>query len=188
MKTNLEILEYKKKLEGFNDTEKYKSEMDFMKKLMDIQPIEKVLDYGCGIGTMIEYLKRKTEGDVYGYDVYDFFEGNPQPYIRNSYHFTFNKIYFMHSLAHIPNINYCLERLKDFCEKGTQIFVLTPNKMWLELQNPEGYKPDKTVVGHFSSDILIKVFADNGFKVLMKGQIGKELKGQHERLWIAASL
>ena len=120
--------------------------------------------------------------------MYDFFEGKSPTYIRSEYHFKFDKIYFMHSIAHIPNINYALEKLKEFCHKNTELFVLTPNKKWLELQNPQGYKPDKTVVEHFCSDTLIKIFADNGYKIIMKGQFGKEFKGQHERLWIRVTL
>ena len=174
---------YKEKLLKFNSSEKYKGEMDFMLRLMKIDDGQKVLDYGCGIGTMIDYLSIHTKGNIFGYDKFDFFNSNPPFNIRGKYHFTFDKVYFMHSFAHIENINYVLEKLSDLCNLGTDIYVLTPNSEWLAMQDDKLYEKDLTVIHHYSMIELIESFSINNYKLISIGQYGKICVNINERIF-----
>ena len=182
------LIEYKVGLQKFNTTDKYLTEVGFLTHLLSVNEAEDVLDYGCGIGTMINHLQQNTLGCIYGFDVNDFFDGNPPANIRMSYDRKFDKIYFMHSFAHIPHIAHELENIKKLCYPHTQLFILTPNKIWLDFQDKTNYKPDQTVVEHFCSRGLKELFENRGFKIIMQGQFGKECNGQHERLWINVTL
>ena len=72
-KGSVRSLNYKQKLQQFNSTVKYKKEMEFMIKLMDIQKNDTILDYGCGVGTMVEELTFKfPDSHFFGYDKFQY--------------------------------------------------------------------------------------------------------------------
>jgi len=179
-------MSYKKKLEGFNSTEKYKSEMAFMAQLMGLEHGEKVLDFGCGIGTMRDYLSIKTRADVRGYDKVCYLETEPE-WFNQSYYFRFDVVYFMHSIAHIENLKYELDNLKEFLNIGSELYVLTPNLDWLREQNNGNYRPDTTVIAHFNTNSLTKAFEESGYKVEFVGQMGQYCNGKQERIFLKAS-
>lgn len=162
--------------------------MAFMSALIDVKPTDKVLDYGCGMGVMMDFLSKKTEGRIFGYDKYDYFEGNAPENIRTEYFFRFTKVYFMHSLAHVPDPEYALENLKELLQDGAMVYVLTPNKTWLDLQDKKQYMPDPTVISHFSVMSLCHLFDSSGFDTVTTGQIGNECNWHHERIFAAFKL
>lgn len=179
------IEQYREKLSGFNRTEKYHKEMEFMSKLMDISSTEKVLDFGCGIGTMRDYLYRTTRADVRGYDRYCYLDKEPD-WFNHSFFFQFDIVYFMHSFAHLENVEWELKNLKQFLRSESELYVLTPNLDWIRAQKDSSYRPDPTVVSHFNCNSLKKVFEDNGFEVDYCGQFGAYSSNSNERVFLKA--
>ena len=164
---------YKAKLLQFNSTEKYRNEVDFMLRLMDPKPGEKILDYGCGLGNLVWDLV-DNGFDAYGHDIINYREKDDLLRFRTEYSFKFDKVFMMHSIAHIPEIEEKLRVLKEGLNKGGKVFVITPNFEWLIQrgnQKPD-YKPDPTVIQHFHQTDLRNLFLNAGFKVDIYGQFG----------------
>jgi len=180
-------MNYKQKLVDFNGTLKYKREMNFMAKLIEPKHSEKILDFGCGLGRMVRELLLKGV-DVFGYDVNEYVEQPDEHVFRKSFHFQFDKIYFMHSFAHIENIKMLFtETFETFLKSGGYVIVLTPNKDFIEhLTDVQQYVPDPTVVKHYNLNDIVNVFSENGFIVETQGQIGNNLFGHCERIFVVA--
>ena len=174
------LIEYADKLKGFNSTTKYRKELYFLEYILNPNKGDVILDYGCGIGTAVYYF-RLMEYDVWGYDRFNYVS---RKHIRNEYNFKFNKVYFMHSLAHIEDLETKLDKLKWLLQPGAEITVITPNLDWLKAKGAKNYKPDTTVIQHFDMNSLKKVFTDNGFSLILCGQFGENINGFNERLFI----
>lgn len=106
------------------------------------QPNDIILDYGCGTG----YMANKI--GAYGFDVnnYNIFL-TKQSY--NSEWKLYNKIYFMHSIAHISR-EYLIVILSKLI-KNADIYILTPDKRYLEANKCMGIDPTAT---HFYKEEL----------------------------------
>ena len=181
--------DYQQKLIGFNNTPKYKREMSFLTTLVNPQKTDKILDYGCGTGTMMDDMREEDGPTVYGYDVQYYIEEPDCFWWRQELTFQFNKVYFMHSIAHIPDIEQKLIKLKEeFLLPNSQVYVLTPNASWMTAKNNPDYIPDPTVVEQFTPKSLEDLFIRCGFKIEILGQFGEELEGQHERIFLNARL
>lgn len=160
--------------------------MEFLTGMMNIHKGETVLDYGCGIGTFVEYLTSKyPDCYIFGYDKYQYIED--QDWFKNSFHFPMDKVYFMHALDHIENLMSALYYLNENLKSTSSVYVITPNRLWLERMRNQEYEPDETVVRHHSPREVIQLFEDAGFKIDLIGQLGEEKDGLHERLFLKAS-
>lgn len=178
-------MSYKLKLIQFNSTKKYLAELDFLYSLMNINNKSLVLDYGCGIGTSVERLI-SIGVNAFGYDKYNFVDGNPHWYIKEI-NIKYSDIYFMHSLAHIDDIDSILLKCKDMLQESGSITVITPNLDWLNLMANNNYKPDTTVIKHYNISELKDLFVNLGFNIVQIGQFG-DIKGNvNERLFIKVS-
>ncbi len=184
-------LSYQQRLGVFNSSEKYKSEMEFLVKLMSpFNKNEDILDYGCGLGTLIEYLKKNFNLNTYGYDINDYLPNSLNKFKINELTKKYSKIVFMHSLAHIPNVEIILNNLHNNLKQNGNIYVITPN---LEFDNhfrkmkDLEYKPDETVVKHFNSAELFDLFKKCGYQVCFCGNFGKIVENIHERCFLIAS-
>ena len=176
-------MEYADKLKGFNSTPKYKTELDLLAFLGEFNEGDTILDYGCGIGTAIDYFRAKGI-KVYGYDRFNYVNHD---YISDSYPLAmFNKVYFMHSIAHIEDIINKLIVLKDGLQNGAEVIVITPNLNWLNAKGNKGYKPDTTVITHFDNLTLKYIFEKAGYEVILQGQFGEPINEFNERLIIKA--
>lgn len=182
--------EYKKRLAEFNATEKYKAERDFLMRMVHPQPKEKILDYGTGLGKLVHYLREKFESEAFGYDLVNLRENDDVFLFRNEYFFKFQKVIFMHSLAHIQDVETRLVYLRDnLLQEGAKVYIITPNKEWLRLiERAKEYVADPTLVDHFTSQELENLFISCGFKILTSGQFGAIKNGQHERLFLEATI
>lgn len=180
--------DYKQRLIRFNETDKYRQERDFLVNLMQPQADEKILDYGTGLGRMVYYLNQRYNANCYGYDLHNYREHDSQFLFRSKYYFRFNKVFFMHSLAHIANIEERLTYLREnLMNAGSRVYLITPNKEWLRgLELAKSYVADPTVVEHYTSAELQSLFTNCGFKLELLGQFGEVNRGQHERLFLQA--
>lgn len=180
--------EYKEKLKQFNSTHKYKCEVNLLVNLMNPRAGEKILDYGCGLGRTVRHINEVTTANCFGYDVRNLREQDDQYFFRDSFHFKFHKVYFMHSLAHIPTVREKLQELKQFLYEDSEVYVVTPNKLWLREVSGREYVPDPTVIEHFTPNSLGDLFLKCGYLIHTQGQFGDVLNGHHERLFLKVTL
>lgn len=179
--------EYKNKLIAFNSTEKYKRELQFLFRLLTPSTKEKILDIGCGTGYTVRYLRNKTLSDVFGYDKENYRTEDDEFLFRSQFYFHFDKVYFMHSFAHIPNIGeFLIKTLPPLLFTKAKVFVITPNEVYLKENRKEGYIADPTVHKHYTLPELVKVFEETGYRVLNAGQFGEYSNGKNERLFLVA--
>ena len=101
-------MDYKQKLIDWNNTDKYKSELSFLERLIQPRIYTSILDYGCGIGTAMDKFC------CAGYDINDFYIGkNKSDYYNYLPDIDFSDIYFMHSIAHISDVSEVLTIIKN---------------------------------------------------------------------------
>lgn len=170
-------MDYKEKLIKWNSTDKYKSEVMFLGKLLDGNPEAETLDFGCGTGHTAMLLMAD------GYDVNDYHINNPYTnfYLNILPNKNYVDIYLMHSFAHIPNPSDVLRILRGKYPEAT-LTVITPNAEWLD----EGYIGDETVVKHYTQKELKELFESCGYKVTLLGQFGEYKEGKNERIFLQA--
>ncbi len=175
-------MDYRNKLKQWNSTEKYKEEIWFLEQLVRPRPKDIILDYGCGLGTATKLINCFSK--CRGYDVTDYME---DAFLKDT-ELTedYNKIFFNHVIAHIPNPKEVLTNLRSRYPKA-QITVITPNAYWLMLQSNKDYKPDPTVIQHYTQTQLKELFESVGYKVTLIGQFGEEKTGVNERIFLQAS-
>lgn len=175
--------EYAEKLQRFNATQKYRAEIDFLLGLFP-KKSDFILDYGCGLGTAVNYINTKTINFARGYDIKQY---NPDfEYVERVVD-KYDVIYFMHSFAHIHYIGQELVRLKANLRDGGVVVVITPNKEWLQSSSNPDYIPDPTVFRHYTQQELHKLFVSCGYEVKQAGQFGIMRDNINERLFIVAS-
>ncbi|QQS35537.1 MAG: class I SAM-dependent methyltransferase [Ignavibacteriales bacterium] len=183
-------LNYTERLIRFNSSEKYKKEMEFLFDLIKPREGQRILDYGCGTGTLINFIKEKCNVEISGFDVQYLGTGEIPDWYINNLSDSYDTVYFMHSLAHIVDAESVLEKVKKYLKVSGKIVVITPNRMWDIEMKPlsKNYNPDTTVVKHFTPEELEVFFTDSGFKIELSGQFGKLLNGYNERIFLVATL
>ena len=188
----MEITTYANRLSEWNSHEKYQQELLFLERLLNLKDNEYVLDYGCGIGSCVEYFRNNYNAKTTGFDVNLFDEIKRKEWFEKDIKGPYKKVYFMHSLAHIPDADDMLIKLKTHLFEENYIIVITPNKefddYYKNLIKDKKYDPDSTVVKHFTSKSLSQLFQNNGYKIITNGQFGKLENGHFERLFLLASL
>lgn len=179
-------MDYKQRLKEFNSTEKYKQEMYFIYSLMQPKKNERIIDYGCGIGTVCTFLLRNTESNVYGHDTRDYFLFDKPHWFIDHIYFPVDKVLFMHSIAHVSGVESVVDNFyEQYLNNRGRIYIITPNKEWLDIKNQgKEYKSDDSVINHFTIAELKELFYK--FKIVNCGQFGEELHGKQERLFLIA--
>jgi 2-polyprenyl-3-methyl-5-hydroxy-6-metoxy-1,4-benzoquinol methylase len=176
--------EYKLKLIAFNNTPKYVAECDYLIESMGNIAGKKILDYGCGTGELVRKINGIIGTGCFGYDVRNFRTVDDPAIFRESYFFKFHVVYFMHSIAHIPDLPEKLHVLKTLLHPDAKIYVITPNKLWINQIKWPDYIPDSTVIDHFTPITLAHVFIESGFKINLNTQFGEQIGDEHERLFL----
>lgn len=178
---------YIEKLIQFNSTLKYQREQKFLFKLVEAKHNEKVLDIGCGLGRTVRFFRSKGV-ECFGYDVNDYIEKPDAHMFRSEFHFQFDKVYFMHSFAHIPNAEHMIgDTLEKVMKDDGTVTVITPNRDFIQhLSDVTSYVPDETVVQHYNLNDLTNIFGSNGYVVEHAGQLGNNLFGHCERCFVVA--
>jgi hypothetical protein len=169
-------MSYAEKLQQFNSTAKYMSELVFLQRLIGNEQ-KVIMDFGCGINTALKFLNTRTSCVCLGYDKNKYL----QHFDYCSPHEHVNIVYFMHSIAHIENIESVLMSLNT-----KTIIVITPNKSWIDENKNDFYKPDHSVIKHFTQDSLIELVEASGYAVAESGQFGKCINNKNERIFLIA--
>jgi len=179
---------YRDKLKGFNSTVKYLNEMNYLVNQLMAQPAHSIMDYGCGLGTFVMHLRDMGYDKTYGFDRYIYHTDEPFWFKRKIW-FLFDRICFLHSIAHVEDIERVLREMRDnMLTADGQIHVITPNLAWMETYGKDSdWKADETVIRHFNMESLADLFMDQGFKVKEIVEFGTEHEGHKERLYLHAS-
>lgn len=182
-------MDYKERLKEFNSRNYYMYEASFMIRLMEPKNHEYILDYGCGLGRLTWYIKDRFSPHTFGFDVNDYVENRSEFVFREKFDFKFHKIFFMHSIAHIPMIEAVLKNtIYNMLYNNGEIIIMTPNKTFLELPpiKNNNHNKDETVLRHFDIKELNDMVTHSGFILHDAGGWGKFLCGHHERIFIKA--
>lgn len=186
----MENKSYLDKLKSFSSTDKYLIEQNFLFNLMlPINENENILDYGCGVGTNIRYLQKKTSAQIFGYDIEKYIDSDLENNFIYNVKGLYKKIIFQHSIAHIQNIKDVLAKLKENLVEQGEIIIITPNKEFDEYHKKiknVGYVPDITVQKHYNSQELVELFISSGYKIKIAGTFGKLIENIHERCFLIA--
>lgn len=128
----------------------------------------KVLDFGCGFGTFIEYVKHNLNKEIIGYDI------NPKAIkelekkninylksLENSDQ-SFDSIVSMNTLEHIKDDQLVLNQFNKILKKGGILVLYLPQsmKVWTNLDH---------LVGHhrrYTKNDLHKKIKKSNFKIL----------------------
>lgn len=92
---------------------------------------DSILDYGCGNGLFLEFLRRRSFSNCYGYDPYgakDKF-GNPAPLKRGN----FDYILLQDVIEHVEDPHELLSKLDHLLAPGGHILIGTPNAINIDL-------------------------------------------------------
>lgn len=183
-------MNYTERLIRFNSSEKYLNEMEFVLKLIEPKDGQRILDYGCGLGTFVNYIKDTSNAEVLGYDIEYLGLGEIPDWFTKELSDSYDSVYFMHSLAHITDAEEVLTKVKKYLKAGGKIIVNTPNKNWDIEMKPlsKNYNSDTTVVQHFTPEELEIFFTKLGFRINIIGQFGKLLNGHNERIFLVAHI
>lgn len=183
---------YAARLRAWNDSANYKAEVRFLRRLLDPQPDERILDVGCGTGACLEYLAEQSGAAIDGYDVNRFVRGAPD-WFHSSLDTLgrYDKVYLLHSLAHVDDAAGLLTRVvAEHLTPEGRVYVITPNvEFGRHLRSqPEGagYVPDPTVREHYTLSQLVALLQSARLDVTISGFLGQQAGGHHERLFAVA--
>ncbi len=96
---------------------------------------KKILDYGCGNGLFIEYLKTKKFTDCYGYDPYGKEKEFGDRNILNNAPFDF--IFLQDVIEHIEDPKALLRELDSLLSEEGYVMIGTPNAANIDLNQPD---------------------------------------------------
>ena len=129
-----------------------------------------VLDYGCGPGDFVKYLRSRSVR-AYGYDPNIKFSSNEPAYLTNNSTWEKKKydiIFLWHVLEHIHNPYILLQSLKKSLNKNGKIYIAIPNfksfdskyyrKHWAGYDLPRH-------LWHFSRKSIYQIAEKNNFKI-----------------------
>lgn len=169
----------------WNSKPKYHEEIKIMENLIKHYSAKKprILDFGCGTGKLVKYLK-KNGYDALGVDLWPYSEKYlfqikekaRLPFRKNC----FDIIIFMHSIAHIKNIRHSIAECRRTLKKQGHIIIITPNPRFLmfywilnrwPIRKIRKYKPDHTVVKHYSAKNLRALFPRKTFALYYTGKL-----------------
>ena len=130
-----------------------------------------VLDYGCGTGDFVKYLRAKSVM-AYGYDPNIKFNPDSPDYLTNNFDWVGNKydiIFLWHVLEHTHDPFVLLQGLKKRLNKNGKIFIAIPNfksfdskyyrKYWAGYDLPRH-------LWHFSRRSICQIAEQNNFKII----------------------
>jgi 2-polyprenyl-3-methyl-5-hydroxy-6-metoxy-1,4-benzoquinol methylase len=137
---------------------------NYLKRLRraGLQTSHQILDYGCGGGHFVEYLKAKGY-DARGYDEYSAKFGD-----KGVLEQRYDCIVSQDVLEHVPSPKQLLDSFDRLTKPGALIALGTPNASAIDLQHPASYVHAIHAPYHrhiFARDALLKAGELQGWKV-----------------------
>jgi 2-polyprenyl-3-methyl-5-hydroxy-6-metoxy-1,4-benzoquinol methylase len=99
-----------------------------------VQRSHKILDYGCGGGQFVDYLKSRGFEHVRGFDQYSDVFGD-----RSVLDDRYDCILSQDVIEHVPSPNALLAEFHRLTNPGAVIAIGTPNATAIDLQRPDDY-------------------------------------------------
>lgn len=134
---------------------------DFLKEYL--RAGQKVLDIGCGYGTLLDIVKKETGADVYGLELgdldvkaakefygLDVFHGSLEEFAAKEENWgKFDIVAMHHVLEHLPRPLESLEQIKKLLKSGGLLYIGVPNIMnikkrpdiFFQIAHPFSYSP-----------------------------------------------
>ena len=103
-----------------------------------LMPRHKLLDYGCGNGLFVEYLRGRGYRRSFGYDPYRPRSGLGDPAVLKEGPFDY--ILLQDVIEHVEDPNALLEELDGYLAPGGYILAGTPNADKLDLARPDLFR------------------------------------------------
>jgi 2-polyprenyl-3-methyl-5-hydroxy-6-metoxy-1,4-benzoquinol methylase len=94
-----------------------------------------VLDYGCGSGLFIDYLREKGFCEAYGYDPFSKKYADPAP-LRKKY----DCVVLLDVLEHVEAPLDFLRHLRDLLKPGGLLFICMPDSAAIDLSSADKFK------------------------------------------------
>lgn len=102
-----------------------------------LKPESRFLDYGCGKGLFVRFLRKRGHTLAYGYDPYGNVPGTGEK--ANLDHAPFDIILLQDVLEHVKDPDALLKEMDALLAPGGRIFVGTPNAANIDLSRPEEF-------------------------------------------------
>lgn len=93
-----------------------------------------ILDYGCGGGSFVRYLRSLGFQDAHGYDRYALAHSDPSVLTRQ-----YDCVFSQDVVEHVANPSSLLGVFDSLTEPGGVVFIGTPEASAIDLANPEYY-------------------------------------------------
>lgn len=111
----------------------YKSQLARLTRA-GITKSHRILDYGCGGGQFVKYLREQGFGDVQGFDEYGTEFGD-----RKVLNDTYDCILSQDVIEHVPSPHALLDEFRKLTRPNAVIAVGTPNAQAIDLARPEDF-------------------------------------------------
>lgn len=106
----------------------YRNKLRFLRRWVALQPSSPVLDFGCGNGIFVDYLRTRGFGDVAGYDPYSAGYADPDV-LRRRYRLVLST----DVVEHVPSPVEHLEQVCARVAEGGSLYVQTPDAHHIDL-------------------------------------------------------
>lgn len=101
-------------------------------RAVGVGPRHSVLDYGCGSGLFLSFLRERGYADVRGYDEYSEQHADAGALTR-----TYDCVMSQDVLEHVPEPLALVRTMHELCKPGGLIVIGTPNAEAIDLSAPE---------------------------------------------------
>ena len=138
-----------------------------------------LLDYGCGNGTFVQYLRSRGFDRAHGYDPYGRSDRTGDPAILR--HGPFDFVLLQDVLEHVEDPLALLTELNEWVAPGGGVYVGTPNADHIDLAHPEGFWNEVHVPYHLH--IYARQTVEEMGRRLGWTPIGFFGRAYHDRPW-----
>lgn len=129
-----------------------------------LRPEHRVLDYGCGRGLLVQYLRKRGYSCTAGWDRYG--EGYTDPSVLEA---RYDCIVSQDVIEHVADPNAMLAQLDAMADPGAIISIGTPDAAALDLRDPDDFKHALHLPFHrhiLSADALKEAGKRRGWEVV----------------------